>query len=110
MIVCISLPLAMLRSEAQPNLSQYADFPAVQIAQRLDEILCARAPSAQLGYDRQSVWPALSAHGQVVHGGGKRADSTGQAAHQLGSPSEIDAPTARLQAQGMNGPFQKPLL
>jgi hypothetical protein len=35
--------------EAEARLSQDADFPAVEIVQRLDEILRAAAPSAELG-------------------------------------------------------------
>ena len=49
MIVRISLPLAVLRSEAEACLSQDTNFPVVQIIKRLDEVLRAPSPPAELG-------------------------------------------------------------
>src|SRR5262245_14992411 len=43
------LPACSAKIEAEPCLSQHADFPAVEIVQRLDEVLRAPAPSAELG-------------------------------------------------------------
>src|SRR5262249_54435042 len=40
--------------EAEARLGQHGDFPAVQIVERLDEVLGATAPSAEFG-DQDSV-------------------------------------------------------
>jgi hypothetical protein len=48
MMVRISLPLAVLRSKLRP-MSQDAYFPAAQVVERLDEVLRAAAPPAELG-------------------------------------------------------------
>ena len=46
MMVRISLPLAVLRSKLRPVWARTLTFPAVQVVERLDEVLRAPAPAA----------------------------------------------------------------
>jgi hypothetical protein len=58
MMVRISLALEP-EIEAEPRLSQDANFPAVQIVERLNEVLRASVPSAEFG-NKDSVDLAAS--------------------------------------------------